>query len=62
MKVLHLTEVGGAAVVCPGSTERTAFSGRHETKGYARWELGRQVGHRFVDLPSRPMVQVDRGR
>lgn len=50
--------VGGATVVYPGSTERTAFAERFETKGYAVWDLGREVRWRHVDLATRPMVVV----
>lgn len=55
----QVTVVGEAEVVQPGSTERTAFSERAQTKGYAIWTLERTVGWRFVDLPARPMVRVD---
>lgn len=58
----QVVRVGGAEVVMPGSAERTAFSERHETKGYAIWELGREVRWRFVDLPARPMAVVDEPR
>ncbi len=50
--------VGGAAVVHPGSTERTSWSEAGQSKGTALWELGRQVTVRFQDLPTRPMRQV----
>jgi DNA repair exonuclease SbcCD nuclease subunit len=50
--------VGGAMVVIPGSTERTAFNERFERKGTAVWELGSTPTWRFVDLPSRPMHLV----
>jgi DNA repair exonuclease SbcCD nuclease subunit len=50
--------VGGATVVHPGSTERTAFSEAGERKGYAVWELSDRVRWRRVDLPVRPMVLV----
>ncbi|MFZ5480357.1 MAG: metallophosphoesterase family protein [Myxococcota bacterium] len=51
----QVTRVGGAVVVQPGSTERTAFSERFDTKGALRWEDG---AWRFVDLPARPMALV----
>lgn len=50
--------VGDAEVVHPGSTERTAFSERHETKGVVHWALGDRPRWRFVDLPTRPMHVV----
>jgi DNA repair exonuclease SbcCD nuclease subunit len=55
----QVVRVGGAQVVMPGSTERTAFSEAGETKGYAIWTLGAQVSWAFVDLPGRPLVRVD---
>ena len=55
----QVVTIGRATVVCPGSTERTAFQEREETKGYARWALERSVSWRFVDLVSRPMVVVE---
>ena len=51
----QVTQVGAAQVVQPGSTERTSFSEADETKGYALWDLGRELSWRFQDLPSRPM-------
>ncbi len=54
----QLTWVGEAQVVQPGSTERTSFSEADQSKGYAIWELGREVRWRFVDLPTRPMARV----
>ncbi|MFT5460631.1 MAG: exonuclease SbcD [Myxococcota bacterium] len=53
---LHPRQVvrcGGTPVVYAGSTERTSFSERHQTKGTVRWIDGRW---RFDDLPTRPMV------
>jgi DNA repair exonuclease SbcCD nuclease subunit len=50
--------LGGATVIYPGSTERTAFSERSETKGYAVLEFGGQVQANFIDLVSRPMTEV----
>lgn len=52
--------VGEAEVVMPGSTERTAFSERDDTKGAAIWTLGRAVEVRFHDVRTRPMVLVER--
>ncbi len=53
-------------VTYPGSTERTAFAEKDETKGYVMLELGGMadgqgtlVGERFVALPSRPMVDLE---
>jgi exonuclease SbcD len=50
--------IGGATVVHPGSTVRTSFREGPEPKGYALWELGRDVKWRFVDLEDRPHVEV----
>lgn len=50
--------VGPATVHYPGSTERTAFSEREETKGYAELTFGRRIDVRFVDLPTRAMHEV----
>lgn len=55
----QVLRVGDAVVVMPGSTERTAFSESDQTKGCARWTLGRTVAHAFVDLPARPLVCAD---
>ena len=54
----QVTRLAEAQVVQPGSTERTSFSEANQTKGYALWELGRQVRWRFVDLPARPMCTL----
>jgi DNA repair exonuclease SbcCD nuclease subunit len=54
----QIVTVGAARVVCPGSTERTAFSEADQTKGHARWELGARWTVSFVDLPARPLVVV----
>jgi predicted phosphodiesterase len=54
----QVVEVGDAVVVHPGSTERTSFHERHEVKGIARWELGREVLWHFEDLDTRPMCVV----
>ncbi|MEA3438947.1 MAG: metallophosphoesterase [Chloroflexota bacterium] len=55
----------GAAVIYPGSTERTSFAEREETKQYAIIELGGAADIRaalrdirFVTLPTRPMVNL----
>lgn len=50
--------VGEATVVCPGSTERTAFAEAEQTKGYGLYSIGAAFAHAFVDLPARPMVHV----
>lgn len=55
----QVLQLGEAEVVMPGSTERTSFSERDQTKGCALWILDRFVGWRFVDLPSRALVVVD---
>jgi len=54
----QVVDVGGARVVHPGSTERTSFSERDDTKGYAIWTFGRQLSWTFADLPSRPMALI----
>lgn len=54
----QVVEVGDAVVVHPGSTERTSFHERHQVKGIARWELGREVLWHFEDLDTRPMCVV----
>ncbi len=51
-------DLGQTRVVFPGSSERTSFTERHETKGYATWELGATFHPTFVDLPTRPMQVV----
>jgi DNA repair exonuclease SbcCD nuclease subunit len=55
-----------APVLYPGSTERTSFAERDETKGFLVLELesdplrgGRLAGWEFRDLPARPMRVVD---
>ncbi len=50
--------LGPATVYYPGSTERTAFAERRETKGFSIFEFDRVGRCRTVDLPSRPMVEV----
>ncbi len=50
--------LGESVVVHPGSAERTSFSERGETKGYAVVEVGTTTTWQFVDLPSRPMRVV----
>lgn len=54
----QVVRYGAQAVVHPGSTERTAFAERDQTKGYAIWTLGDRPRFRFVDLPVRPMRVV----
>lgn len=45
-------------VVHCGSTERTSYNERDETKGYVLWELERGARWRHVDLPARPMAWI----
>jgi DNA repair exonuclease SbcCD nuclease subunit len=45
--------LGHATTVYPGATARTAPREGPEQKGYARWDFGREVSWRYVDLPSR---------
>ena len=54
-----------APVLYPGSTERTSFAERGETKGFLRLEVeadgsgrGRLARVRFQEIPTRPMAQV----
>ena len=54
----QVVRYGAVPVVHPGSTERTAFVERDQTKGFALWHLGSRSTWRFVDLPSRPMRVV----
>lgn len=54
----QVVPLGEATVVCGGSTERTAFSEARETKGTVQWDFGREITHRFVDHPTRPMADV----
>lgn len=55
----QVVPIGDAVVVHPGSTERTAFTERAETKGAAIWELGGPAPTwRFVDGAARPMHVV----
>lgn len=42
----------------PGSTERTAFSERRETKGCGLLELGQAAVYQTIDLPARPMAEI----
>jgi exonuclease SbcD len=55
----QVVDVGEAVVVHPGSSERTSFGEREETKGTAIWELGGAPTWRFVDGATRPMHVVD---
>jgi DNA repair exonuclease SbcCD nuclease subunit len=55
----QVVRLGEAAVVQPGSTERTSWTERHEAKGWAVWEFGATATWRFVDGPARPMLDVD---
>ena len=54
----QVVTVGGAQIVQPGSTERTSFAERDDTKGYAIWEFDSDISYRFLDLPSRPMALI----
>lgn len=59
-----LRHPGRPAVFYPGSTERTSFAEREETKGFLELEVEQgsrgavKVSHEFHVLPSRPMVDV----
>jgi len=48
-------------VYFPGSIERTSFAERNEHKGYLDFHLepGAPPGHRFCQLPARPMVTLE---
>jgi predicted phosphodiesterase len=52
----QVVQVGATTVVYPGSTERTSFAERHETKGAALWD---DTAWRFVDHATRPMCVVE---
>ncbi len=54
----QVVTVGEARVVHPGSTERTAFSERDETKSAAVWAFGAGPTWRWIDLAARPMHVV----
>jgi DNA repair exonuclease SbcCD nuclease subunit len=47
-----------APVLYPGSVERTSRAERDERKGYLRVEVDEGVLWRFVELPARPMVDL----
>ena len=51
-----------APVYYPGSTERTSFAERNEEKGYLVLTIAQEpehrIGHRFITLPSRPMIDL----
>lgn len=51
-----------AAVYYSGSTERTSFAERNEEKGYSiltiAKEHDRRIFHRFIRLPTRPMIDL----
>lgn len=55
----QVVPLGEAIVVQPGSTERTSWSERDQVKGVALWDLEAERPWTFLDLPSRPMVDVD---
>lgn len=52
-------------MIYPGAIQRTSFAERREVKGFCRLELvpgaggGRLARHRFIALPSRPMIRLD---
>jgi DNA repair exonuclease SbcCD nuclease subunit len=54
-QVVHL---GDATIVHCGSTERTSFTEREQTKGVVRWTFGAAAHWEMIDLPSRPMAVV----
>lgn len=56
----QVVELGGASIVQPGSTERTSWSERDQVKGVALWDFAAVRPWTFLDLPSRPMVEVAR--
>jgi len=49
--------LGRARVWMPGSTERTSFVERRETKGALLYDAAERIG-RWIDLPARPMVHA----
>ncbi len=49
--------LGHARVWMPGSTERTSFVERRETKGALWYDAAARMG-RWIDLPARPMVHA----
>ncbi len=49
--------LGHARVWMPGSTERTSFVERRETKGALLYDAAARIG-RWIDLPARPMVHA----
>lgn len=55
----QVVTVGDAEVVFPGASERTAFVEREDTKGAVRWTFGRSLEWHWVDLPTRPMRQLE---
>ncbi|MBD3367265.1 MAG: metallophosphoesterase [Candidatus Eisenbacteria bacterium] len=65
-QVLEVPNGGGVLpVIYPGATERTSFAEANETKGCSLITFERASGpwalarHRFVPLPTRPMVTID---
>lgn len=55
---------GYPAVVYAGSVERVDFGERKEPKGYVSVSVdetkqGKRTTHQFVELPARPMLQID---
>lgn len=57
----QVVRIGGVQIVHPGSTERTSFSERFETKGYTIWtRVDGRWDFDFHDVDTRPMVVVNR--
>lgn len=54
-----LARPGATPVIHPGSTERTSFAEREEQKGFVMLDVdGPRWTHRFIPLPSRPMLEI----
>jgi DNA repair exonuclease SbcCD nuclease subunit len=54
----QVVRVGDATVVHCGSTERTSFTERLQSKGVVRWTFGATANWEMIALPSRPMLVV----
>ena len=54
----QVVRLGDATIVHCGSTERTSFTEREQTKGVVRWSFGAAAEWDMIDLPSRPMAVV----
>jgi DNA repair exonuclease SbcCD nuclease subunit len=54
----QVVPLGDATIVHCGSTERTSFTERLQTKGVVRWTFGAAAEWEMIDLPSRPMAVV----